>query len=776
MKNTLGQVRQRAAGVFRSRFFRYGLPVAVLAAVVFPVVSPLLVFGGAAVAAYVARPLAPFRFRMPSFGSGVSSPFSPSKAGDGDSRFFSDGKKQKGGSPSRGDGRSQSSRGAVGNSGSGEVGSYAKDPLLRTLISKLEGMGIQVNTDWDAARDILDSMPEKYNYLRKHKKVYGFVYQGVIHINPQAQTIQTPIHEYAHVWAEVLRQKNSDEWRKIVGMMKDVRTDDGKKLWNVIKKAYPHLESDDEIADEVLATYSGSRGASLLKENYSGGDAETAIHDTLSGVLERFWKAVCSLFDFEYTSADDVADKVLADLLMDVNPLNDAVEGEERMFDRFPQHSFGSDGMQLDEDQPNNNNMKENNDMKNKADSQAASFDSFDGAEQDKRGRLTDEEVGYYYGQLDDYTRIFLHNLLKFPTNDIGRASLLRRIVMDPLNSRFWAGDARTNVYVMKLLFNAQQVKSSIPDVKGFADIDRYGRAWQRWEQDNLLTGVVAENALKRILASEVNDGNSVHYPEYEGRAGYFVDATSDGSETVTAFDNSNGDCWVENFHTLEGAEKWCKGDLSADEVREMESGIEEIHLSQDMSMVNTAKIISFDENGEASVMLDFHDGCALDINKDSWPCFERLGVYYPTIAEVAASAKMQESIEAYTGRSWAEGSEHEKIFDIALRYGRYSSVVCPQERLDAAVDAVIERTKDVRARAFTPEQASVINLAADCAGCGKDVQRRDAFFSSLADDAAERMPGVNTRWIEDTKADLQKLARHEESAVENISVGRFRR
>lgn len=642
-----GEVRQRAAGVLSSRFFRYGLPVAVLSAVALPVVSPLLALGAAAVAAYVARPLFPFRFRMPVFGSGVSSSSTSVKDGV---------------SPSRGDGNGRSrstSRVAVGNSGSGEAGSYAKDPLLRTLIGKLEGMGLQVNTDWDAAMAILSSLSEKYNHLRSHKKVYGFVYQGVIHINPQAQTIQTPIHEYAHIWAEVLRQRNSDEWRKIVGMMKELRTGDGKKLWNVIKKSYPHLETDDEIADEVLATYSGRRGASLLKESYSGGDAESAIRDTLAGALERFWKAVCSLFDFEYTSADDVAEKVLADFLMDVNPMEYAVVGEERMSDRFPQHDLGSVSIAHDE---NNPNIKDN-DMKD----------------------------------------------------------------------------------------------SNITEV-------------------TLLTGAIAESTLQEILASEVSDCNSVHYPAYEGTAGFFVDIAADGSETVTAFDNSSGACWVENFHTLQGAEKWGRGELSADEVHDLESGIDEFILSKDMSMENTAKKISFDESDEAFVKLDFHDGYALDVNKDSLPCSERLGVYYPTVGEVAASVEMQESIEGYTGRSWSEGSEHEKIFDIALRYGRYSSVVCPQERLDAAVDAVIERTKDVRARAFTPEQASVINLAADCAGCGKDVQRRDAFFSSLADDANERMPGVNTRWIEDTKADLQKLARYEESAVENIIVGRFRR
>lgn len=66
---------------------------------------------------------------------------------------------------------------------------------------------------------------------------------------------ETPIHEYTHIWADAIRENNPNEWSNIVNLMKTTT------LWGQIKKDYPELKTDAEVADEVLATYSGKRGA-----------------------------------------------------------------------------------------------------------------------------------------------------------------------------------------------------------------------------------------------------------------------------------------------------------------------------------------------------------------------------------------------------------------------------------------------------------------------------------------------------------------------------------
>ncbi len=92
------------------------------------------------------------------------------------------------------------------------------------------------------------------------KQAYGFTVGGKIYIDPRIATSETPIHKYVHLWAEALRKANPKEWQNVVELMKEC-----KAVWEQVKKEYPELKTDDEIADEVLAHYSGQRGAERLR-------------------------------------------------------------------------------------------------------------------------------------------------------------------------------------------------------------------------------------------------------------------------------------------------------------------------------------------------------------------------------------------------------------------------------------------------------------------------------------------------------------------------------
>lgn len=65
--------------------------------------------------------------------------------------------------------------------------------------------------------------------------------------------------DFSHLWADALRMKNQTEWKNVVELMK------GTSIWDDVRQQYPELETDDEMADEVLAQYSGSRGAERLR-------------------------------------------------------------------------------------------------------------------------------------------------------------------------------------------------------------------------------------------------------------------------------------------------------------------------------------------------------------------------------------------------------------------------------------------------------------------------------------------------------------------------------
>ena len=276
-------------------------------------------------------------------------------------------------------------------------------------------------------------------FLTPNGEAYGFVKDDVVYIDRDIATSETPIHEYAHLWAEVLRQRNPQEWQSVVDKMKQ-----DAELWNTVKEQYPHLESDDDIADEVLAQYSGRYGSEMLSVEFAsrqmarqleaaglgdkavmlpepfdarrywmtqedrkyhheyvsalgiiepytcykaiGGrlflftnmdDAENnrvnrgtissqlapaaarAVHAAIrhdlredvtqdktvatkeyAGILGTFWGDTADFFQIHYNDRSEIADRILKDLLNEVNPLDYRLEDAERTADRITRYHY----------------------------------------------------------------------------------------------------------------------------------------------------------------------------------------------------------------------------------------------------------------------------------------------------------------------------------------------------------------------------------------------------------------------------------------------------
>ena len=153
---------------------------------------------------------------------------------------------------------------------------------------------------------------------------YGFTVNDKIYVDPRIATAETPIHEYSHLWATAIQKANPKEWENIVGLMKNT------SIWNEVKASYKDLHTDNEIADEVLATYSGRAGAEKLRKmvSDSNGEGVSAIKKAtikrdvffLESALKKFWQAMASFLGIHYESAEQVADQVLKDMLNEVNP------------------------------------------------------------------------------------------------------------------------------------------------------------------------------------------------------------------------------------------------------------------------------------------------------------------------------------------------------------------------------------------------------------------------------------------------------------------------
>ena len=142
------------------------------------------------------------------------------------------------------------------------------------------------------------------------REAYGFVHDGEIYIDDRIATAETRLHERAHLFAAVMREKNPGEWKNIVQMMKDTP-----EVWNYVRREYPHLYSDDEIADEALAQFSGRHGLKKLQEFANGHENADTIFGKVSAAIAKFWNFVADFFNMHYTSKEEVAERILYDTL-----------------------------------------------------------------------------------------------------------------------------------------------------------------------------------------------------------------------------------------------------------------------------------------------------------------------------------------------------------------------------------------------------------------------------------------------------------------------------
>lgn len=166
---------------------------------------------------------------------------------------------------------------------------------------------------------------ERKEFRSKNGEVYGFTVDGKIYLDTKKMKPETPLHEYTHLWTEALRNANPTEWENVKKLFDEV---DGLK--DEVQKLYPELKGDD-LYEEMITTFSGREGAKKLEEVVRGlakddGKSVTESVKTngfihkVKEALQKYWKGVADMLHIHFTSAEDVADKVLADWAKGVNP------------------------------------------------------------------------------------------------------------------------------------------------------------------------------------------------------------------------------------------------------------------------------------------------------------------------------------------------------------------------------------------------------------------------------------------------------------------------
>ena len=156
-------------------------------------------------------------------------------------------------------------------------------------------------------------------------EVYGFTDGEKIYLDTRKMKPETPLHEYTHLWCDMLRHVNSKEWENVKKLFDKVEG-----LKEEMQKLYPELEGD-ALYEEMITTYSGREGTKKLEDVVRKLAAEDGKSVTESakaqGFLEKvkealtkYWKGVADVLGIHFTTAEEVADKVLADWAKGVDP------------------------------------------------------------------------------------------------------------------------------------------------------------------------------------------------------------------------------------------------------------------------------------------------------------------------------------------------------------------------------------------------------------------------------------------------------------------------
>ena len=180
----------------------------------------------------------------------------------------------------------------------------------------------QINEALKRGLQIDNSVKE---FRTKDGEVYGFTDGEKIYLDTRKMKPETPLHEYAHLWCDMLRRVNPKEWESVKKLFDKVEG-----LKEEVQKLYPELEGD-ALYEEMITTYSGREGTKKLEDvvrKLAAEEGKSVTESTKAqGFLEKvkealtkYWKGVADVLGIHFTTAEEVADKVLADWAKGVDP------------------------------------------------------------------------------------------------------------------------------------------------------------------------------------------------------------------------------------------------------------------------------------------------------------------------------------------------------------------------------------------------------------------------------------------------------------------------
>lgn len=206
-------------------------------------------------------------------------------------------------------------------------------PLVEILKSIKQALYSGAYTDNTGLAEVKEvNVPTASDGQTDSGKVYGWTADGKIFLTKDGINPNTPIHEYTHLWAGAMRQRNEKGWQRVKNLLK------GTPIWDEVLNDpnYRAISADeDAVASEALSRISGRENAKKMEAeaqrmiDEADGIAEKAeavsLLDRMRRALDAFWRWIGkNLFGIKkFESIEEVTDRVLYDLTTGTDLQND---------------------------------------------------------------------------------------------------------------------------------------------------------------------------------------------------------------------------------------------------------------------------------------------------------------------------------------------------------------------------------------------------------------------------------------------------------------------
>jgi hypothetical protein len=180
---------------------------------------------------------------------------------------------------------------------------------------------VEVVTSQKEFDNLLTNLNAK-SLATKNQKIYGAVLDGKLYLNPSLENFNTPIHEFAHVWTNTIKELSPEIYQKGVDLIKGsdyVAQIEGSKDYKritdkMIKDGATAQEIRDYILEEALATAIGDKGESFATASQQR-NFKNWLNDLFQFIKKLTGISKLTPNQIQDLNLDDFLNSVVVDLL-----------------------------------------------------------------------------------------------------------------------------------------------------------------------------------------------------------------------------------------------------------------------------------------------------------------------------------------------------------------------------------------------------------------------------------------------------------------------------